>query len=40
MNKEIFIGGKKIFYRLTGKGKPVIMIHGFGEDRRCLEKSN
>jgi pimeloyl-ACP methyl ester carboxylesterase len=23
---------KKIFYRMTGKGNPVILLHGFGED--------
>jgi pimeloyl-ACP methyl ester carboxylesterase len=32
MNKEIQIAGKKIFYRFIGAGKPVILIHGFGED--------
>ena len=32
MNKEIFISGKKIFYRLIGKSNPVVLIHGFGED--------
>jgi pimeloyl-ACP methyl ester carboxylesterase len=32
MNKEIQIAGKKIFYRLIGSGKPVVLIHGFGED--------
>lgn len=24
--------GKKIFYRVTGRGKPVLLLHGFGED--------
>lgn len=24
--------GKKIFYRVSGKGKPVLLLHGFGED--------
>jgi len=32
MNKEIQIAGKKIFYRVTGKGNPVMLVHGFGED--------
>ncbi len=32
MNKEITIGGRKFFYRVHGTGKPVIFIHGFGED--------
>src|SRR5687768_9031756 len=31
MNKEIEITGKKIFYRLYGNGKPVMLVHGFGE---------
>lgn len=31
MNKEIHITGKKIFYRVYGSGKPVVLVHGFGE---------
>jgi pimeloyl-ACP methyl ester carboxylesterase len=31
MNKEIVIGDKKIFYRVEGDGKPVVLVHGFGE---------
>jgi pimeloyl-ACP methyl ester carboxylesterase len=31
MNKQIEIDGKKIFYRVNGKGKPVMLVHGFGE---------
>jgi pimeloyl-ACP methyl ester carboxylesterase len=31
MNKELFLNGSKIFYRVFGKGKPVMLIHGFGE---------
>jgi len=31
MNKEIEIAGKKITYRLYGNGKPVMLVHGFGE---------
>jgi pimeloyl-ACP methyl ester carboxylesterase len=31
MNKQIEIAGKKIFYRIYGKGKPVMLVHGFGE---------
>ena len=31
MDKEIEITGKKIFYRVYGSGKPVILLHGFGE---------
>ncbi len=31
MNKEIEAGGKKIFYRVLGKGTPVVLVHGFGE---------
>ncbi len=28
----------KIFYRITGKGKPVVLIHGFGEDGNIWQK--
>lgn len=31
MEKEINIDGKKIFYRVYGSGKPVMLVHGFGE---------
>lgn len=31
MNKEIEIAGKKITYHLYGNGKPVMLVHGFGE---------
>ncbi|HLG40442.1 MAG TPA: alpha/beta hydrolase [Chitinophagaceae bacterium] len=31
MDKEIKIEGKKIFYRVYGNGKPVMLVHGFGE---------
>jgi pimeloyl-ACP methyl ester carboxylesterase len=32
MNKELLYQNKKIFYRIIGKGNPVMLIHGFGED--------
>lgn len=32
MNKQFLYQNKKIFYRTTGSGNPVILIHGFGED--------
>jgi pimeloyl-ACP methyl ester carboxylesterase len=32
MNKQLLYQNKKIFYRVSGTGKPVILIHGFGED--------
>ena len=32
MNKEILYHSKKIFYHTIGSGKPVMLIHGFGED--------
>jgi len=38
MNKEIKINDKKIFYRIKGSGKPVILIHGFGEDSSIWKK--
>jgi pimeloyl-ACP methyl ester carboxylesterase len=31
MDKEIIIDGKKIFYCVHGNGKPVMLVHGFGE---------
>ncbi len=32
MEKQFLYQKKKIFYRVSGHGKPVILIHGFGED--------
>jgi pimeloyl-ACP methyl ester carboxylesterase len=32
MEKEILYEDKKIFYRSIGSGKPVMLVHGFGED--------
>ena len=32
MNKELLYQNKKIFYRVTGSGYPVLLVHGFGED--------
>lgn len=32
MNKTLRYQSKEIFYRVTGEGDPVILIHGFGED--------
>lgn len=34
MNKELKYGGKKISYTTYGQGKPVMLVHGFGEDSR------
>lgn len=31
MNKELSIQGKKLFYRVYGSGKTVVLLHGFGE---------
>jgi pimeloyl-ACP methyl ester carboxylesterase len=31
MDKEIRISGKNITYRVYGEGKPVMLVHGFGE---------
>jgi pimeloyl-ACP methyl ester carboxylesterase len=31
MDKEIKIAGRKIYYRVYGNGKPVMLVHGFGE---------
>jgi pimeloyl-ACP methyl ester carboxylesterase len=30
--KEIQVNGNNIFYHVYGKGKPVMLVHGFGED--------
>jgi pimeloyl-ACP methyl ester carboxylesterase len=30
--KEIFLKGKKLFYRSTGSGQIIVLLHGFGED--------
>ena len=32
MQKEFVYLDKKIVYQLVGKGKPVLLLHGFGED--------
>ncbi len=32
MNKEFKYQNKRIFYRISGIGNPVVLIHGFGED--------
>ena len=37
MEKIIIIDGKEIFCRLTGSGKPVLLVHGFGEDGTIWE---
>lgn len=31
MDKELEFNGRKIFYRIYGNGKPVMLLHGFGE---------
>lgn len=31
MIKELLYQNKKIYYRIIGNGKPVVLIHGFGE---------
>ena len=38
MNKEIEIAGKKIVYTVLGTGKPVMLVHGFGETGRVWDK--
>ena len=37
MSKELLYQNKKIFYRLIGNGRPVALIHGFGEDSEVWE---
>lgn len=38
MNKQLQYQNKKIHYRVIGKGKPVFLIHGFGEDGEIFNK--
>lgn len=35
---HILFQNKKIFYRKEGKGKPVLLLHGFGEDGNIWNK--
>lgn len=37
MIKTLQYQNKKIHYRVTGKGNPVLLIHGFGEDGRVWD---
>ena len=37
MEKTILYQSKKIFYRSFGAGKPVMLVHGFGEDGNVWE---
>lgn len=32
--KQIIFKGKKVFYKIEGSGKPVMLLHGFAEDSR------
>lgn len=32
MEKQILLDGKKLYYRITGAGEPLLLIHGFSED--------
>ena len=38
MKKQIEINGKKIFYTITGNGKSVLLVHGFGETGEVWNK--
>jgi pimeloyl-ACP methyl ester carboxylesterase len=35
---QILFQNKKIFYRVEGKGKPVVLLHGFAEDGNVWNK--
>lgn len=35
---QILFHNKKIFYRIEGKGKPVLLLHGFAEDGNIWNK--
>lgn len=37
MQKQLLINGKTIAYSIYGKGKPVLLIHGFAEDNRIWQ---
>ena len=37
MEKQIFINDQPVFYRVSGKGRPVMLVHGFGEDGNIWE---
>jgi pimeloyl-ACP methyl ester carboxylesterase len=37
MDKEITYNNHSVFYRVVGSGKPVMLIHGFGEDGSVWE---
>ncbi len=38
MMPHILFENKKIFYRVAGKGKPVLLLHGFAEDGNIWNK--
>ncbi|MDE3145479.1 MAG: alpha/beta hydrolase [Bacteroidota bacterium] len=38
MQKKFLYQQKEIFYRVEGKGKPVVLIHGFGEDSHIFDQ--
>jgi pimeloyl-ACP methyl ester carboxylesterase len=37
MEKTIEFRGGKLHYRLSGKGSPIMLLHGFGEDSRIWD---
>ena len=38
MVKSVPINGTDVYYQLRGKGNPVVLIHGFGEDGNIWER--
>lgn len=36
-SKSFLYNGKKIAYKIYGKGKPVLLLHGFGEDSKVWQ---
>lgn len=38
MKKELRYEGKKISYKVTGTGKPVMLVHGFGESSHVWDE--
>ena len=34
---NILLNGQPVYYRIEGKGKPVVLVHGFAEDGTVWE---
>lgn len=38
LRKQLLINNKKVYYSVIGKGAPVVLVHGFGEDGSIWNK--